>query len=60
MTAGFSSREAVCATGAIYAEHAPDKRAILSGVLVYAVADDSLSRQLLGDSIDVFVRRQAA
>jgi hypothetical protein len=29
-------------------------------VLVYAVVDDSLSRHLLGDSIDVFVRREAA
>jgi hypothetical protein len=29
-------------------------------VLVYAVIDDSLSRHLLGDSIDVFVRREDA
>jgi hypothetical protein len=27
---------------------------------VYAVVDDSLSRHLLGDSIDVFVRREDA
>jgi hypothetical protein len=29
-------------------------------VIVYAVVDDSLTRHLLGDSIDVFVRRQDA
>jgi hypothetical protein len=29
-------------------------------VIVYAVVDDSLSRHLLGDSIDVFVRRADA
>jgi hypothetical protein len=29
-------------------------------VIVYAVVDDSLSRHLLGDSIDVFVRRKDA
>jgi hypothetical protein len=29
-------------------------------VVVYAVADDSLSRHVLGDSIDVFVRRKDA
>jgi len=29
-------------------------------VLVYAVVDDSLSRHLLSDSIDVFVRREDA
>jgi hypothetical protein len=29
-------------------------------MLVYAVVDDSLSRHLLGDSIDVFVRREDA
>jgi hypothetical protein len=29
-------------------------------VIVYAVVDDSLSRHLLGDSIDVFVRREDA
>jgi hypothetical protein len=31
-----------------------------SHVLVYAIVDDSLSRCLLGDSIDVFVRREDA
>jgi hypothetical protein len=29
-------------------------------VIVYAVVDDSLTRHLLGDSIDVFVRREDA
>ena len=29
-------------------------------MIVYAVVDDSLSRRLLGDSIDVFVRREDA
>jgi hypothetical protein len=29
-------------------------------VLVYAVVDDSLSRHLLGDSLDVYVRREDA
>jgi hypothetical protein len=29
-------------------------------MLVYTVVDDSLSRHLLGDSIDVFVRREDA
>jgi hypothetical protein len=33
---------------------------ILLHMLVYAVVDDSLSRHLLGDSIDVFVRREDA
>lgn len=29
-------------------------------MIVYAVLDDSLPRRLLGDSIDVFVRREDA
>ena len=33
---------------------------IVRFVLVYAVVDDSLSRHLLGDSVDVFVRREDA
>jgi hypothetical protein len=33
---------------------------MLPAMLVYAVVDDSLSRHLLGDSIDVFVRREGA
>jgi len=29
-------------------------------MMVYAVLDDSLTRYLLGDSIDVFIRREDA
>jgi hypothetical protein len=51
MFRGRPSAAVQARTGVSYLRHA-------AGMLVYAVVDDSLSRHLLGDSIDGFVRRE--